>query len=186
MSITEIDPRTALIVVDLQNGIVSTPKAHPVKDVVDNVRMLLDHFRECDLPVVLVNVTGGAPGRNDLGMKMGNLPDEWSELIPDLNQQPTDHLITKRTWGAFTDTDLHGYLQKQGVTQVVIVGISTSIGVESTARNAWELGYNVNIIVDAVTDNNLDAHMNSVSLIFPRMAQTSTTADFIALLKHRS
>ena len=83
--------------------------------------------------------------------------------------------MTKRTWGAFTNTGLREYLEKLGVTQAVIAGISTSAGVESTARFAHELGFNVSLAVDAMTDTSLDAHTNSVTRIFPRLGETGTT-----------
>ncbi|KZV15047.1 hypothetical protein F511_08105 [Dorcoceras hygrometricum] len=113
---------------------------------------------------------------------MGELPADWAELVPELDAQAGDHLVTKRTWGAFAHTDLHEHLQKLGVTQVVIVGVATSIGVESTARQAYELGYNVTLATDAMTDMNADAHENSVARIFPRLGETGSTADVIALL----
>jgi len=183
MPITTIDPKTALIVIDMQKGILSTPKVHPVEGVVRNIRRILDAFRGQGLPVVLVNVAGGAPGRNDQTSNMGELPEGWTGLIPELNQRPSDHLVTKRTWGAFTKTDLADYLRKISVTQVVVVGISTSIGVESTARQAQELGFNVTLVVDAMTDTNLDAHINSVTRIFPRLGETGTADEFIAQLE---
>ena len=80
---------------------------------------------------------------------MGELPSDRADLIPELNRQPGDHAVTKRTWGAFTGTDLDEYLKKLGVTQVVIAGVATSLGVESTARQAHELGFNVTLAVDA-------------------------------------
>ena len=75
--------------------------------------------------------------------------------------------MTKQTWGAFTGTDLATHLRGLGVTQVVLAGVATSIGVESTARQAYELGFNVALVVDAMTDMNPDAHTNSVTRIFP-------------------
>jgi nicotinamidase-related amidase len=90
--------------------------------------------------------------------------------------------VTKRTWGAFTNTDLEAYLKGLGVTQVVLAGISTSAGVESTARNAHELGFNVTLAVDAMTDTNPEAHANSVARIFPRIGETGTTQEIIDLL----
>jgi len=184
--ITTLDQKIALIVIDLQTGILATPKVHPVDEIVANVLQILKAFRESELPVVLVNVAGGAPGRNEQTPSGGELPKGWSDLIPELNQQESDHLVTKRTWGAFTNTDLNDYLKKADVTQVVIVGIATSIGVESTARQAQELGFNVNLIVDAMTDLNLDTHTNSVTRIFPRLGETGTTAEIISLLKARN
>lgn len=183
MSITALDPSSALIVIDLQAGILAMAKVQPDDEIIVNVLQILKGFRDRNLPVVLVNVAGGAPGRNEQAPNSGEHPKGWSDLIPELNQQESDHLVTKRTWGAFTNTDLNEYLKKADVTQVVIVGISTSIGVESTARQAQELGFNVTLIVDAMADTNSDAYFNSVTRIFPRLGETGTTAEIIALLK---
>lgn len=77
------------------------------------------------------------------------------------------------------------HLKAQGVTQVVVVGVATSIGVESTARQAFEAGYNVTLATDAMTDLNLDTHNNSVNLIFPRIAETGSTQDILSFIEKR-
>lgn len=182
MSLTTIDPRTALIAIDLQEGILALAKVHPRDEIVRNAVQLIQAFREKGLPIVLVNVAGGAPGRNEQTPGRSENPKGWSDLIPELNQQASDHLVTKRTWGAFTNTDLNEYLRMNDVTQVVFAGIATSIGIESTARQAHELGFNVTLIVDAMTDMNLEAHANSVKRIFPRLGETGTTTEIISLL----
>jgi nicotinamidase-related amidase len=186
MALTTLDPKTALIVIDLQKGIVSFPTAHPAAEVVKQASTLADAFRRHGLPIVLVNVTGGAPGRTEQARNLGELPADWAELVPELNQQPTDHTLTKRTWGAFTHTDLDEHLKKLGVTQIVLVGVATSIGVESTARYAHENGFNVTLAIDAMTDMNADAHTNSITRIFPRLGETGTTQEIIDLLDQRS
>jgi nicotinamidase-related amidase len=183
VSITALDPVTALIVIDLQKGIVGMPTAHPAAEVVARAADLASAFRRHRLPVVLVNVTGGAPGRAEQSRSTAGRPDDWAELVPELKPQPSDHRVTKRTWGAFTNTGLREYLEKLGVTQVVIVGISTSAGVESTARFAHELGFNVALAVDAMTDMSLDAHTNSITRIFPRLGETGTSGEIIKLLE---
>ena len=180
--LTTLDLRTAFISNDLQKGILSNPTAHPVDDVVKNASALAEAFRRHGLPVVLVNVTGRAPGRAEQVRQMEGLPPDWADLTPELNRQPSDHTVTKRTWGAFTHTGLEDYLRSEGVTQVVIAGVSTSIGVESTARFASELGFNVTLAVDAMTDMSAEAHANSVTRIFPRLGETGTTREIIALL----
>jgi len=182
MTITTLDPKTALVVIDLQKGIVALPTAHPVNEVVKHAGELLDAFRSHGLPVVLVNVAGGAPGRAEQSRSLAGLPADWADLVPELNQQPEDHIVTKRTWGAFTNTGLDEHLKKLGVTQVVIVGVATSVGVESTARYAHELGFNVTLATDAMTDMNADAHTNSVTRIFPRLGETGTSREIITLL----
>jgi nicotinamidase-related amidase len=186
MAITQLDPNTALLVIDLQKFVVGLPTAHPAHDVVKLARKMLDAFRSHHLPVVLVNAAGMAPGRTESPPRLGQLPPDWTELVPELNRQPDDHLITKRTWGAFTNTGLEELLKKLGVTQVVILGVATSIGVESTARYAYENGYNITLAVDAMTDLNLEAHQNSIARIFPRLGETGTTQDIIDLLNQRA
>jgi nicotinamidase-related amidase len=184
MSVTTLDPRTALIVIDLQKGIVGMPTAHPINEVVKHASALVEAFHHHDLPVVLVNVEAGAPGRTEQAPRVRDFPAGWTDLVPELNQQPEDHIVTKRTWGAFTGTGLEARLKGLGVTQVVIAGVATSAGVESTARQAHEFGFNVTLAIDAMTDMSLDAHRNSITRIFPRMSETGTTEEIIALLNN--
>jgi nicotinamidase-related amidase len=182
VAMTTLDLKTALIVIDLQAGIVGLPTAQPAEAVIQQAAVLADAFRRHGLPVVLVNVDGGAPGRTEQPRR-GKRPAGWAELVPELHQQPSDHTVTKRTWGAFTNTDLDEYLKRRGVSQVVIVGIATSAGVESTARQAHEHGFNVTLAVDAMTDMDPDAHINSVSRIFPRLGETGATGEILTLLE---
>jgi len=106
----------------------------------------------------------------------------WTELVPELDRQPGDHAVTKRTWGAFTNTDLEHYLKEAGATQVVIAGVATGIGVESTARHAYELGFNVALAIDAMTDLSAEAHDRSVRLIFPRLGETGASQQIVDIL----
>src|ERR1700723_454482 len=123
MTVTTLDPKTALIVIDLQKGIVGFPTVHPIGEVVQRSRSLADAFRRRGLPVVLVNVAGGAPGRTEQPPRITTFPAGWTDLVPELNRQPSDIVVTKRTWGAFASTDLEHQLRALGVTQVVIVGV---------------------------------------------------------------
>jgi nicotinamidase-related amidase len=186
MTVTTLDPKTALIVIDLQKGIVAYPTVHPIGEVVQRSRSLADAFRQRGLPVVLVNVTGGAPGRIERSHSLEGLPADWADLVPELNAQPSDVLITKRTWGAFTNTDLEARLKALGVTQIVLAGVATSVGVESTARHAYELGFNVTLAVDAMTDLRREAHDDSIAHVFPRLGETGTTREIVDLLGKRS
>src|ERR1700761_5470486 len=121
MAVTTLDPVTALIVVDLQRGIVALPTAQPVAEIIAKNQELLEAFRSHKLPVVLVNVTAAAPGRTEAPrFDTSALPPSWTELIPELGQQPSDLLVTKRSWGAFANTDLEHRLKALGVTQVVV------------------------------------------------------------------
>ncbi|SDD13802.1 Nicotinamidase-related amidase [Sanguibacter gelidistatuariae] len=183
MTLTTLDSKTALIVVDLQKGIVALPTAHPTDDVVQRASELAGAFRSHNLPVVLVTVVGGAPGRTEQPPRAGGeRPAGWADLVPELKQQASDHTVVKSTWGAFPTTDLDDYLKNAGVTQVVVLGVATSVGVESTARQAYENGFNVTLAVDAMTDMSLDAHTYTVTRVFPRLGETGTTAEIIDLL----
>jgi len=182
MALSALDPQTALIIIDLQKGIVSLPLVHPVAGVVKNARALADVFRIHNLPVVLVNVAGIAPGRTEQVRHLGDLPAAWTDLIPELNKQPTDHTITKHTPGAFAKTGLEEHLRGRGITQVVLAGISTSSGVESTARQAYELGFHVTLAIDAMTDASMDSHVHSLTKIFPRLGESGTTQEVLNLL----
>jgi nicotinamidase-related amidase len=183
MALSTLDPVTALLVVDLQKGLIGHPFIHPIDEVVGHTRELLDAFRAQQLPVVLINVAGRAPGRTEQAARLLNeLPPEWTDFIPQLGQQPEDILVTKRTWGAFASTDLEARLKSRGVSQVVITGIATGTGVESTARQAYEAGFNVTLAVDAMTDGRPEAHAYSLANVFPRLGETGTTREIIALL----
>lgn len=169
--------------IDLQKGITGLPAVHPMHEIIDRSARLARAFRERGLPVVLVNASGRAPGRTDVARPKFTLPPDWTELVPELEQQPGDHLVTKQRWGAFLGTGLDEYLRRRGVTQVALTGVATSAGVESTARSAHDLGYNVTLVVDAMTDLDAGAHRHSVEKIFPRLGETAKTADVLKLLR---
>jgi nicotinamidase-related amidase len=185
MPLTTLDPKPALVVIDLQKGIVSVPTiptVHPIADIVQRASNLATAFRNHGLPVVLVNVAGRAPGRTDAPRPDVTPPPDSADLVPELNPQPTDHRVTKTRWGAFHQTSLDAHLRDLGVTQIVLSGVATSIGVESTARAAYDLGYNVVLATDAMTDRNAAAHENSVTRIFPRLGETATTTEILSKL----
>jgi nicotinamidase-related amidase len=155
---------------------------HPVEAVIERNRALLDAFRQRSLPVVLVNVDGAAPGRTEQPPRHATLPEGFSDLIPELDRQPGDILVTKKTWGAFAGTDLAAQLKARGITQVVITGIATATGVEATARQAYEAGFNVTLAIDAMTDLRPHAHEYSLAHVFPRLGETGSTQDVLNLL----
>jgi nicotinamidase-related amidase len=183
--LTQVDDRSALIVIDLQKGIVSQPTATPASEIVERAARLARAFRERGLPVVLVHVTGRAPGRTDAGMRQFPADADWADLLPQLEQQPSDFIVTKQRPGAFVGTPLDDYLRQEGVTQIVLAGISTSIGVESTARSAYDLGYNVAFVVDAMIYRDADNHRHCLERTFPRFGQSGKTDDVLQLLSEK-
>lgn len=183
MALTTLDPVTALIVVDLQRGLMGSTFIHPIAGVVARACALASAFRRHRLPIALVNVDGTAPGRTERPRQIQTLPDGWSDLLPELGRQPDDIVVTKRTWGAFASTDLESQLKRRGVTQVVVAGVTTGTGVESTARQAYEAGFNVTLAIDAMTDGRPEAHDYSIAHVFPRLGETGATQAIIDLLE---
>ncbi len=188
--------------IDLQKGLRDIPTVHPMDEIVARSASLAAAFRRHGLPVVLVNVAGGAPGRTEVSRPAVTRPavtppavtppavtppavtppPDWTDLVEELDVQPDDHLITKHRWGAFHGTSLDADLRDHGVTQVVVVGVATSAGVESTARSAYEHGYHVVVATDAMTDRSADAHRNSTEGIFPKLGETATTEEILEML----
>lgn len=184
MPASTLDPKAALLLIDLQKGIVNRAGPHPFAEVISRASALAGAFRHHRRPVVLVNVAGSAPGRTEhIRSSGGPRPPDWTDFVPELNRQPQDHVVTKRTWGAFIMSDLESHLNRLGVTQVVLAGVATSIGVESTARQAYELGFNVTLAIDAMLDPSPEAHQNSIRRIFPRLGETATTDAIIGLME---
>jgi nicotinamidase-related amidase len=148
---------------------------------------LIDVFRAKKLSVVMVNVAGRAPGRTEQGPRSSvSFSEGWTDLLPQLDQQPSDIVVTKRSWGAFATTDLECQLKARGVTQVVVTGVATSGGVEATARQAYEQGLNVMLALDAMTDTRHEAHEYSIRNVFPRVGETGSAQEIISMLEKRS
>ncbi|MGW6140620.1 hydrolase [Streptomyces sp. NPDC055144] len=189
MALTTLDERTALVVIDLQKGIVGAPTIpYTGAEVVARSAELADAFRSHGLPVVLVRVSAApdgadaVPGRNETQGRTGARPEGWDVIVDELSGHPEDITVTKRNWGAFFGTDLDLQLRRRGITQVVMTGVATSIGVESSARAAHEHGYHVTLATDAMTDLDVEAHRNSIERIFPRLGETGTTEEITELL----
>jgi len=186
MPVTELDKKTALVLIDLQMAIVARPLApHTAADVIANAAALVTAFRKAGLPVVIVNVIPAerpASWRADAKMPPMRWQKEWSDITPEIDVQDDDIVITKHTWNAFYDTALDDELKKRGITGIVLAGIATSIGVEGTARAAYERGYNITFANDAMSDMNEKAHENSLAVIFPRIGEVDSTQAIIAHL----
>ena len=198
--ITTLDKNTALVVIDLQDGIVKMNTAVPGPVIVKQSARLVEAFRRAGLPIVIVNVVPfGAPSGKVRTQAPGLPKDEAAQkqaraameaagfftIVPELGSRPEDIYITKKTWNAFYDTELEERLKELGVTNIVLCGISTSIGVEGTARAAFERGFNVSFAEDAMTDMLAAAHENSLRVIFPRLGEVGTTDAVIGHLEQR-
>lgn len=185
MPVTVLDEFPALVVVDLQQGTARNPFFSPVADVTVRAAALARAFREKKLPVVLVayDFAAAETGRTDVGRRASALPGNFTEFVAELEPDVTDIQLTKRTWSCFAGTPLHALLQERGVTQVVVVGVATSFGVESTARDAFDLGYNVVLPVDVMTDIRAESHENSLARVFPILAETGTADSVLELLR---
>jgi nicotinamidase-related amidase len=182
MPLTKLDSVAALVVIDLQKGIVGMPTVRPAGEIVGRTAQLARAFRERGLPVVLVNVSGRAPGRTDAGAPKFAFPPDWTELVPELKPQSGDLLVTKQRVGAFIGTSLDNDLRQRGVTQIFLTGVATGSGVESTARSAYDFGYNVVFVTDAMTDRDADTHRHCVEKAFPKLGETATTDDVLKML----
>ncbi|NML65214.1 isochorismatase family protein [Hymenobacter sp. RP-2-7] len=179
-----LDKNTALVLIDLQHGTTSAELAHPLADVVTRAAQLLAAFRAKGRPVVIVTVNPAGSDQSRIRTQApgppAQLPAGFDELLPEIRVEFGDVRIHKQTWNAFYRTPLHDELERLGVTGIVLAGVSTSIGVEGTARAAAERGYNIAFATDAMTDRVAAAHANSLQYIFPRLGQLGTTDELLA------
>ena len=182
--------RMALVAIDLQNLIVSrSTQPHAAQVVVERTAQLAVALRAKGGFIVWVRVAGSADGKDRLHTICDQpwtpppgLPPDANELVKGLPIQPSDHLITKRQWGAFYGTDLDLQLRRRGLTTIVLTGIATNIGVESTARTAFELGYEQIFVEDAMAALTAAQHEHTVTHIYPRMGRVRRTAEVLAAL----
>ena len=188
MAELQLNPKsTALILIDLQNGVVGRNTApHPAELVVANSSRLAEAFRAHAAPVVYVRVdlNDFLKLHVDQPMTMGDkpLPAVASEIAPSAGFLPGDLLLTKRHWGAFAGTDLEQQLKARGVDTVVLTGISTNIGVESTARQGAGLGFGFVLVEDACSAQDAEQHRFAFENIFPRLARVRSTDEVLAAL----
>jgi len=171
---------TALVLIDLQKGVVNLPGLTPRDGfaILAGAQQLAETFRSHKAPVVLVNVAFSADGGDALRQTVdrppptprGGFPEDWSEIADGL-AQPGDIRVTKRQWGAFHGTDLDLQLRRRGITKIVLAGIATNIGVESTARQAYELGYELVIVEDLVATFSADMQAFAINVIFPMLSR---------------
>jgi len=189
MPATALDPRTALVVIDLQKGLSKYPTVHPFQDVVSNTARLAEAFRRAGLPVVLVTVAFSPDGGDRVLTRTETPPrpvptdPEFVQLVPELGPKPGDLLVTKHQPNAFYGTELDLQLRRRHVTGIVLTGVATSIGVNATAFAAHERAYNVTFASDAITDLDPVAHDFVTNKMFPRLGEVDATDALLALMR---
>ena len=186
----ELDPKTtALVVIDLEHGIVSRPLApHAGKDVVTRSAQLAEALRKAGGTVAYVHVLLAEilqqPADKSMGRPSDLPPASASELVPEAGYQPgKDVLVTKRQWGAFYGTGLDQQLRRKGVKTIIMAGIATNFGVESTAREALDRDYALVFAEDAMSSMSAEMHAFSTGQLFPIMGRVRSTEEIVAVLK---
>ncbi|WP_027092273.1 isochorismatase family protein [Cohnella thermotolerans] len=185
MSKLQLDfQKTALVLIDLQQGIVRMANG---QETVEKAARLVRLFREKGGFIAFVNVSFldgkdrlNPPTDHPAPASGGSMPADWATLVPELGVGPNDYVVTKRQWGAFFGTDLDLQLRRRGIDTIVLGGISTNIGVEGTAREAFQLGYSQVFVTDAMKASSEEEHNYTCRYIFPRIGKLRTTEQFLA------
>ena len=181
--------KTAIVVIDLQKGIASREtQPYSAKTVIENTAKMLKVFRQNKMPVFLVRVATSSDAKDRLNVitdttwSGGQIPADWSELVPELGKEDSDFVITKKQWGAFYGTELDLQLRRRKIDTIVLCGIATCMGVESTARFANEYGYNQIFAEDAMSSMSKEEHEHTVNKIFPRLGLVRTTKEILEIM----
>ncbi|MBD0672748.1 isochorismatase family protein [Streptomyces sp. CBMA156] len=159
---------SALILIDLMPRIIALPLApHTGGQVLARCRALAEAFRAGGRPVVQVRVERPNVAEQPPGS------DFADGLVHD-----GDTIVVKHTIGAFHDTGLDAQLRTLGADTLVIAGLVTTMGVESTARAAADHGYRLEFVTDAMSAPTADEHDFTIERIFPRFGEVRNTADY--------
>lgn len=187
-----LDPHTtALVLIDVQKGVLTMPLApHSAAQIVQNAARLGLHFDEVGALVVLVHVAFSPGAADRLGQPVdspspapqGAPSLDWADFAPEIAALRAGLVITKRQWGAFYGTELDLQLRRRAIRTIVLAGVATNFGVESTAREAWQHNYATIIAEDAVTSLGEEMHKFSIEKILPRIARVRSTAEIIGAL----
>jgi nicotinamidase-related amidase len=185
-----LDPiTTALVAIDLQGGMVSLSTVpHAPNEVVSRTAKIAQSLRNRGGKAIFVRVTSSEDGKDALSPitdivppVAGPRPPHWAELTPKLGIKEGDLIVTKRQWGAFYGTDLELHLRRRGIRTLLLTGISTNIGVESTARDAYDRGFDQVFVEDAMACLNVDAHKTSIAM-FGRIGRVRSTEQVLDAL----
>jgi nicotinamidase-related amidase len=189
MSNLTFDPRrTALVVIDLQKGTLEFPAApYAIADVVANAARLVAQARQAGVLTVLVHVGFSPdfadflkPAADEQVRMSGGMQADWTDFAAELKRQPGDIVILKRQWGAFYGTELDLQLRRRDIGTIILCGIATETGVESTARDAFERGYEQIFAEDAMSARTAEGHTHTTTRIFPRIGHVRRTDEIVA------
>ena len=176
----------------MQKGIIALPvQPNEAQTVIDNAAKMAAAFRRNHMPLFIVNVSASPDGKDRLlpitdgvgAWSKAQLSADWSEIVPELDLQKDDQLVTKKQWGAFYGTDLDLQLRRRKIDTIVLCGISTNIGVESTARFAYEYGYQQIFVEDAMSSRSCREHEHTIETIFPRIGRVRKTREILGILE---
>lgn len=176
--------KTSLVVIDLQKWIGNQYAPYSAETVIANSAKLASHFRNKGAFVTLVHVSSkdfkDMPSpKLDITPPKLNLIEGWDEFVPELGVKETDHIISKKQWGAFHGTDLDLQLRRRNIDTIVLCGIASGIGVDTTAREAFQHGYHLIFAIDAMTGFTKAEHEHVRNIIFPRMGRIRKTEDIL-------
>ncbi|GAA3400260.1 isochorismatase family protein [Paenibacillus hodogayensis] len=180
--------KTALVVIDLQKWIGKNYAPYSAEQVVGNAAALADAFRNKGSFVCLVRVST-KDGKDMPKPKLDQSPpplhfvEGWDEIVPEMNVSESDHIVTKKQWGAFYGTDLDLQLRRRGIDTIVLCGIASGIGVDTTAREAFMHGYQVIFAIDAMTGFTQAEHDHVRDTIFPRIGRVRTTETILEAIR---
>jgi len=181
--------KTALVVIDLQKGIAAQPaRPYTAQEVISNAALLVNEFRKNSMPVFLVHINATKETSLDvISDQAFSRPfppsNDWMEFVPEVAPISSDIVITKRQWGAFYGTELDLQLRRRKIDTIVLCGISTDIGVESTARFAYEFGYQQIFAEDAMTSRSDEQHNAAINFIFKRIGRVRKTDDILRAIQ---
>jgi len=178
---------TALVIIDLQKGIASSGRLtvpHSSKTVIENSVRLANEFRKNKMPVFLVHVVSSEVERlnpivDDKRVMATQLPKDWADFVPELDPKESDIVIAKKQWGAFYGTELDLQLRRRKIETIILCGIATNYGVESTARFAYEYGYNQIFVEDAMSSTSEEMHNASINFVLKRIGRVRKTEEIL-------
>ena len=171
----------------MQKGVLSMPtQPHDAKTVLSNNVKLAKAFRESKMPVFLVHVDFSRglwfQPKTDEAFAMREMPKDWADIVPEMGPEQSDVVISKGQWGAFYGTDLDSRLRRGGLDTIVLSGVATTYGVESTARFAYEYGYQQIFAEDAMADLSKEAHDNAINIVLKRLGRVRKTSEILQAL----